>query len=59
MDVRQVVVFDPACHAKQVTRVLENYAQHLYTALQRPFQMLAMWIMSWDFDRTDQLFPFG
>jgi hypothetical protein len=58
MYVRQVVVFYPAGDSKGLAGFLGNDSQHLYPAFERPLQMLSMWVMSWDFDRTNQPFAF-
>src|SRR4051794_13905729 len=59
VDVRQVVVFDAAGDAIGIAGSLGNHAQNLYPAFERTLQMLSMWIMGWDFDRTNQVFAFG
>ena len=58
MLVRQMVVFYLAGDPKGLAGLLRDDAQHLYPAFQRTFQMLSMWIMSWDFYRTNQPFSF-
>jgi len=58
VDVGEVVVFYPAGDPKGLAGFLRNDAQHLYPAFERSLQMLSMWIMSWDFDRTNQPFAF-
>jgi len=58
VDVGEVVVFYPAGDPKGLAGFLRNDAQHLYPAFERSLQMLSMWVMSWDFDRTNQPFPF-
>ena len=58
VDVGEVVVFYPAGDSIGIARFLGNDTEHLYPAFQRALQMLSMWVMSWDFDRTNQPFPF-
>jgi hypothetical protein len=58
MYVRQVVVFYPAGDPKGLVCFLGNDTQYLYPTFQGALQMLSMWIMGWDFDRTNQPFAF-
>ncbi len=45
VQVRQVVVFNPAGDAKGIVCFLGNDTQYLYPAFERALQMLSMWIM--------------
>ena len=58
MLVGEVVVFYPAGDPIGIARFLRNDTEHLYPAFQRALQMLSMWVMSWDFDRTNQPLAF-